>query len=749
MEHGEIASLLERLKEEAERAFQRRLLAFFGGGQDTLQLSVDFLRSRGEGALILTASGELPGVKLPEGFSLLAHNESEKLLGRTYENLIMDLTENLVPNDLGRAVGLIKGGGLVLLLLPHDFLSQVNVFHRNTLPPPFTPGDVRHYFAFWLKRTLLEADGVAVVEDGNVVKDGLTDAEEWVREPVVVPDGDSLKNIKSLALTRDQLRAVEEIIFFLQERPERGALILVADRGRGKSAALGLAAAAIPGERAPLKMAITSAEREMAEEVFRFFRRGLNLRGVKYREGRGNFFEGEGWTLQYLPPPAASEGRWDVLFVDEAAAIPYRLLLKMARRARSPVFSTTIHGYEGSGRSFSVRFIQGLTQERFDLRKVKMEEPIRYSPDDPVERWLFRALMLSAEPGEMPGKIDRRRLRFNVEVAGEVLERNEEFFRSYFGIFVLAHYKNTPNDLALLLDGPNQWMASLSLKGTPLVALQLAEEGSLSRQVVEKIYSGWIPPGNLIPDCLIKYYRDESLGGLKGLRIVRIATHPHLQGRGLGSEALKRLEEWAQRGGFDYLGTSYGATEELLNFWLKNGYTPVHVSPSPNPVSGEHSVIMIKPLSEDLKRRLNDLKESFIRRTLEALPDPLRDVEPEVVRLLINPPSVDFSLKMTEEDLKRAVAYAWGTMTYVVSRDVVLPYVKAYFSTKRRPALERSDEILLISRVLQCRSWDETHRLIRKGPVYTMIRLKDVMKLLIRYFTGEEIEKEIGRYPTR
>lgn len=217
----------------------------------------------------------------------------------------------------------------------------------------------------------------------------------------------------------------------------------------------------------------------------------------------------------------------------------------------------------------------------------------------------------------------------------------------------------------------------------------------------------------------------------------------------MGSEALKRLEEWAQRGGFDYLGTSYGATEELLNFWLKNGYTPVHVSPSPNPVSGEHSVIMIKPLSEDLKRRLNDLKESFIRRTLEALPDPLRDVEPEVVRLLINPPSVDFSLKMTEEDLKRAVAYAWGTMTYVVSRDVVLPYVKAYFSTKRRPALERSDEILLISRVLQCRSWDETHRLIRKGPVYTMIRLKDVMKLLIRYFTGEEIEKEIGRYPTR
>lgn len=748
---AEIRELLAELKKEAERSFQRRLVAFFGDARGAISLTLDFLSSRGEGGLVLTMEGELPGVALPEGFTLLAHKESESILGQTYPNLIMDLTMNVVPNDLGRAVGLVRGGGLIVLLFPpvEEFLQYVNQFHRNILPPPFTTEDVRHHFASWLRKTLLEAEGVAVVEGGRVVREGLTGAGPWERGPVEVEDDVPLRELRSLALTRDQLKAVDEIISFIKEGPEKGALILTADRGRGKSAALGLAAAALPGDRSPLRMAITSAERGMVEEFFRFFQRGLEVRGIGYREGRGSFFEGEGWTLQYIPPPAASEGRWDVLFVDEAATIPYRLLLRMARRSRSPVFSTTVHGYEGSGRSFSIRFIQGLTGERFDIRRVSMEEPIRYAPSDPVEEWLFRALMLSAEPGEMPAKIDRRKLSFSVDVAGEVLERSEEFFRSYFGIFVLAHYKNTPNDLALLLDGPNQWMGVLSLKGTPLVALQLAEEGSLSRETVDKIYSGWIPPGNLIPDCLIKYYRDESLGRLRGLRIVRIATHPHLQGRGLGSEALNRLENWARARGFAYLGTSYGATEDLLNFWLRNGYTPVHVSPNPNPVSGEHSVIMIKPLSEELKVKLSGMKTSFIRRTIEALADPLREMDPEIVRLLLDPPPVDFTLRMAEEDLKRAVAYAWGTMTYVVSRDVVLPYVKAYFSTKRRPVLERADELLLICRVLQCRSWDETRRVIRKGPVYTMIRLKDVMKLLIKYFTGEDLEEEIRRYPER
>ncbi|MCD6383091.1 MAG: tRNA(Met) cytidine acetyltransferase, partial [Thermoplasmata archaeon] len=588
----------------------------------------------------------------------------------------------------------------------------------------------------------------------KVVREGLTNPDKWRRREVEADEEDPLYPLKRMAKTEDQLRGIEEIIRFTESSTERKVLLLLADRGRGKSAALGLSAAGCVAEGRAGKIVLTSPERTMAEEAVKFFKKGLFSLKVSFQERPGGLMEGEGpggrWSFQYLPPTTATAGRWDLLLVDEAAAIPYRLLLKLARRSPSPIFSTTIHGYEGAGRSFTVKFIQGLTEDGFDIKRVRMEEPIRHAPSDPVEKWLFRVLMLSAEPGEMPSKVDRKKLKFLLEPAGEVLERDEEFFRRYFGIFILAHYKNTPNDLAILLDGANQRMATLVHKGTPLVALQIADEGGLSPSTLERIYSGWIPPGNLIPDCFIKYYRDEVLGTLKGIRVVRIATHPYLQRRGLGTEALKRFEERARAEGYDYVGTSFGASSDLLNFWLRSGYTPIHLSPSPNPVSGEHSVIMVKPLTDKLRRRMNELKSSFIRRTLEGLPDPLRDVEPEVVRLLLDPPSVDFHLHLDELDLKRAVAYAWGTMTYVVSRDVVLPYVKAYFSTKKRPVLERKEELLLISRVLQCRPWEECSRMIRKGPVYTMIKLKDILKILISYFTGGEIvEREIKRYPKR
>ncbi|MCD6383587.1 MAG: DUF1726 domain-containing protein, partial [Thermoplasmata archaeon] len=150
--------LLLKLKEEAERSYQRRLLAHFGEREKPLMWTLEFLLERSEGGLVLSAEGDLPGIRLERGFTHLPHKETEKILGRTYPNLIMDLTENLVPNDLGRAVGLIRGGGVVVLLFPpkDEFFQQVNIFQRNTLPPPFTEEEVRHYFSRWVYKTLLE-----------------------------------------------------------------------------------------------------------------------------------------------------------------------------------------------------------------------------------------------------------------------------------------------------------------------------------------------------------------------------------------------------------------------------------------------------------------------------------------------------------------------------------------------------------------------------------------------------------------
>ena len=44
-----------------------------------------------------------------------------------------------------------------------------------------------------------------------------------------------------------------------------------------------------------------------------------------------------------------------------------------------------------------------------------------------------------------------------------------------------------------------------------------------------------------------------------------------------------------------YLGTSFGLTNTLYNFWQKNGYKPLYIAMNSNSITGEHSCIMIKP----------------------------------------------------------------------------------------------------------------------------------------------------------
>ena len=39
----------------------------------------------------------------------------------------------------------------------------------------------------------------------------------------------------------------------------------------------------------------------------------------------------------------------------------------------------------------------------------------------------------------------------------------------------------------------------------------------------------------------------------------------------------------------DWIGSSFGLTEQLGKFWMKNGYKPMHVSQVRNETTGEHT----------------------------------------------------------------------------------------------------------------------------------------------------------------
>ena len=79
-------------------------------------------------------------------------------------------------------------------------------------------------------------------------------------------------------------------------------------------------------------------------------------------------------TIQYLHPHDAQKlGQAELLVIDEAAAIP----LPYVKELLGPylVFmASTINGYEGTGRSLSLKLLESLRQQQNPLNKASAEK---------------------------------------------------------------------------------------------------------------------------------------------------------------------------------------------------------------------------------------------------------------------------------------------------------------------------------------------------------------------------------------
>ena len=309
---------------------------------------------------------------------------------------------------------------------------------------------------------------------------------------------------------------------------------------------------------------------------------------------------------QYIQPQDAHVlGQAELVIIDEAAAIP----LPLVRNLIGPylVFmASTINGYEGTGRSLSLKLIQqlrestrpSLTKEApadqaivststskkpvhkappkaRTLRETKLETPIRYSAGDKVERWLNSLLCLDAtivskgsvqgcpHPSQCELYYVSRDTLFSYHPASEV------FLQRMMALYVASHYKNQPNDLQLMSDAPAHHLFVLlpPIKDDethlpePLVVLQVALEGNISKKVImDSLNRGIRAGGDMIPWTISQQFQENKFAYLSGARIIRIATHPdyasvrssgerlspsfNVPQMGYGSRALKALNAY-------------------------------------------------------------------------------------------------------------------------------------------------------------------------------------------------------------
>jgi len=175
------------------------------------------------------------------------YEESEKYLGTTYQALVLDLTNDLKPNDVGRLIGVVEGGGFIVVQAPpwDEWDTRITLFKQNLLVPGFE--EPRHIFISWFKRKLLEHEENIFVYDADrgelLSGKPVSRAEKRAERRIRVPEKTLFpRKLYELALTQDQVRVIREMEW-LYEKPKRGqrkAIIVTADRGRGKSCAVGI-----------------------------------------------------------------------------------------------------------------------------------------------------------------------------------------------------------------------------------------------------------------------------------------------------------------------------------------------------------------------------------------------------------------------------------------------------------------------------------------------------------------------------
>ena len=721
-----IAALARDAKREAEAANERRVLVFAGD------------RDRGIDAAYTAIEAVDPDsaavVSTREGFRFEEHRprNAGELLGRTREVVVLDCHERFVPNALGRCVGAVDGGGLLVLLTPalDEWPAVRDRFDDSLAVPPHAIGDVTGRFRGRFVESLRAHPGIAVVslgEDGGegdvVERDGLTggleDGPDPRSEPTVPPNATFPAAAYEACLTADQGRTVRA---FESLSTPGNAVVVEADRGRGKSSAAGLAAGALA--LAGDDVLVTAPSFRNAAEVFA--RAGeliggddaegdsVEGKGGPHRRGSRRIDVPGGGRVRYLPPAEAAglPDDPDAAIVDEAAALPVRLLEGFLDERLPVAFCTTVHGYEGAGRGFAIRFRERLLDGPLAVRDVRLDEPIRYARNDPIEAWASRALLLDARPavdeavaGAAVGDATYRALDPDDLLADETL------LGEAFGLLVAAHYRTEPNDLARLLDGPNLSARALVAEGRVVAVALLAREGGLDAETRRAMYEGERVRGNMVPDVLTSQLRDEAAAEPRGLRTVRIATHHAVRDEGFGSHLLDEVHaefgggESRSADGVDYFSVGYGATPRLLRFWRRAGYRTVHLSTSRNDASGEHSAIMLRPETAAGRGLLSCHAAAFRDRERDGLSDAHRDVNPDVVGGALRACPAPVPVDLTETEWRSVVGASFGPGMYDSApgafRDLAIAAL-----VEDAPELDDRERRLLVRKVLQGRPWE-------------------------------------------
>ncbi|GAA0144820.1 RNA processing factor [Lithospermum erythrorhizon] len=803
------------------------------------------------------------------GITYCLYKDSERILGNTFGMCILQDFEAVTPNLLARTIETVEGGGLIVLLLRSlssltSLYTMVMDVHDRFRTESHSQATGRFNERFLLslascKSCIVMDDELNILPISSHMKsiapvsvqedsEGLSEAEQDLKHlKEQLNDDYPVGPLLKKCCTLDQGNAIITFLDSILDKTLRSTVALIAPRGRGKSAALGLAIAGAVAAGYS-NIFVTAPSPENLKTLFEFVCKGLDLLEYKVHTHyelksdnpefkktlvQINIFKHHRQTIQYIQPHEhAKLSQVELLVIDEAAAIP----LPIVKSLLGPylVFlSSTVNGYEGTGRSLSLKLLQQLKQQSQmssksldgasgqTFKEIDLKESIRYASGDSIESWLNDLLCLdvtshvpSIRRLPHPTKCDLYYV--NRDTLFSYNKDSEVFLQRMMALYVASHYKNSPNDLQLMADAPAHHLFVLlgpvdeSKNQLPdvLCVIQVCLEGQISRKsAIRSLSEGHQPFGDQIPWKFCEQFQDTVFPSLSGARIVRIATHPSAMRAGYGSVAVEllaryfeghlapfseeemndladteptRVIEAAEKASLleenirprsdlpplleslherrpeklQYLGVSFGLTQDLFRFWRRNKFAPFYIGHIPNNITGEHTCMMLKPLADDGIEYSNSddwgffgpFYKDYRRRFVNLLSLSFRSMDYKLAMSVLDPKinfseldptasSLNGSLQPNLEilspyDMKRLEAYTNNRADFHMILDCVPVLARQYFLEKLPITLSSLQASVLLCIGLQDKDISDIEEEIKHGD--TKLGRQEILSLLIK-----------------
>ena len=490
----------------------------------------------------------------------------QTLLGREFRHAVFDARHGFDAAAFAALSGTLKAGSWLVLLLPvwEEWENQPDAdsLRWSDCPDPIaTPHFVQHF------KRVLTANNDAILWRRNQPFSlaHFTPRTDW--------------HPATGAPQPEQQQLLQQLLTM-----PPGVAAVTAARGRGKSALAGQLISRIAGS------AIVTAPAKAATDVLAQFA------GEKFR---------------FIAPDAllASDEQADWLVVDEAAAIPAPLLHQLVSRFPRTLLTTTVQGYEGTGRGFLLKFCARFPH----LHRFELQQPIRWAQGCPLEKMVSEALVFDDEnfTHTPQGNIV-------ISAFEQTLWRSEpETPLKVYQLLSGAHYRTSPLDLRRMMDAPGQHFLQAAGGNEIAGALWLVDEGGLSQELSQAVWAGFRRPrGNLVAQSLAAHGSNPLAATLRGRRVSRIAVHPTRQREGTGRQLIAGALQYIHD--LDYLSVSFGYTEELWRFWQRCGFVLVRMGNHREASSGCYTAMALLPMS-DAGKQLAEREHYRLRRDAQAL----------------------------------------------------------------------------------------------------------------------------------